>query len=361
MASALIIADAGFASRERDMLARLEVGLAAEGARVVHAVPGTLPELLDGRVFSTAIAYEPHGPLPPFGVRAENLAERALEATARIGVVHAFGSAAWRLAIATSRLLESVLVLEVCSAAQADALAEPAVRTALRDREMVASVPGTGLEHRCLAHNLAMPLRLIRWGVHSEAMRRGTLAGGDRPAVLLAGPGRERAAWHAAVRCIASTEAPGGARPLLLIDADAAEHVHLHPLLDELDLGEHASLVPGVEARREPALHADLLVLPDAAGEHRSLALDALARGMIVTTAGDPLIDELGESYGVVPFEPAHPTELAATLAALWDGAPAIEDLRARGRDAIGRRHMASRHVAGVLELHASLAGDRSA
>ncbi len=35
----LIIADESFASRERAMLSRLEVGLADEGVRVVHVIP----------------------------------------------------------------------------------------------------------------------------------------------------------------------------------------------------------------------------------------------------------------------------------------------------------------------------------
>src|SRR5213595_3029987 len=55
----LILADEFFASRERGLLTRLEVGLADEGVRVIHAVPEGTKTEAPGGVFSRVLTYSP--------------------------------------------------------------------------------------------------------------------------------------------------------------------------------------------------------------------------------------------------------------------------------------------------------------
>lgn len=362
MPAVMILADEDFASRERDLLSRLEVGLVTGGTRVFHAVPDTLPELLDGRVFSEAIGYTPHGPLPPLGRRARDLAQRALESAGSdgIAVVHVFGAQAWPLAFETAGLLGAGLVLEVYSARLADSLGGAHLESV--DDRVLASVPSPGLERRCLRKLDSRHLRLVRWGVHAEAATGvdKPMAAGDRPAVLLAGTGHDREWWAHAMEALSRVRLDGDQPPLIFADADAAHHAHLRNVVERLAMAEHVSFVPSVEAHREPALRVDALVLPDAMHEHRSLVLDAHAQGILVAAVVDPLIDELGTDYGVTQLDPGDPDRWAEEFRRVFEDARLAEERRAKGLSAIEQFHVGAAHVAAVEAIYEGMLANKS-
>ena len=362
MPAVMILADEDFASRERDMLARLEVGLVSEGVRVLHAVPDTLPELLDGRVFSQAIGYAPRGPLPPLGMRARDLAQRALEAAPSEGIalVHVFGGHAWRLGFEVAGLLGASMVLEVYSARLADALGSAHLDSV--DDRVIASVPGAGLERRCLRKLDSRHLRLIRWGVHAqeEPAHDKPLAGGDRPAVLLAGSGHDARSWTHALDALSHVRLDGDQPPLIFADAQAAHAVHLRAAIESHAMGEHVSLVPMVEARREPVLEVDALLLPDAGHEHRSLVLDAHANGILVAAVTDPVIDELTPEYGVTQLDPGDPDRWSEELRRVFEDHRLADERRSAGWAAVERFHTGTSHVAAVEAVYDGLLVQRS-
>lgn len=353
MPAVMILADEDFASRERDMLARLEVGLVSEGLRVLHAVPETLPELLDGRVFSQALGYAPRGPLPPLSRRAKDLARCAMDAAPGdgIAVVHVFGSDAWRLGFETAGLLGAAVVLEVFTTRQADALTASQL-DGLSDRVLVC-VPGVGLERRCLRKLDSRHLRLVRWGVHTDTARRAQrLAGGDRPAVLLAGTGEDASAWAHALESLSRVRLDGDLPPLIFADADAAHRAHLRQGVERLALAEHVSFVPLVEARREPVLAVDALLLPDSLHQHRSLVLDAHAHGLLVAAASDPVIDELGPEYGVTQLDPGDPERWTEELSRVFEDQRLADERRSKGFELVRALHMANACAATVRSVY---------
>lgn len=361
MPAVMILADEDFASRERGMLARLEVGLVSEGLRVLHAVPDTLPELLDGRVFSQAIGYAPRGPLPPISRRAKDLARGALHAAPGdgIAVVHVFGGEAWRMGFEVAGLLGAAVVLEVFAARQADALSA-AHFDALSDR-VVVCVPGVGLERRCLRKLDSRHLRLVRWGVHPEGTQRAQrLAAGDRPAVLLAGTGADAQAWGHALESLSRVRLDGDQPPLIFADADAAHRAHLRQVVERLALAEHVSFVPLVEARREPVLAVDALVMPDALHQHRSLVLDAHAQGLLVAAASDPVIDELGPEYGVTQLDTADPDRWTEELRRVFEDHRLADERRSKGFEAVLAMHAANVNAASVRSVYEFMLASKS-
>ncbi|MEQ8844529.1 MAG: hypothetical protein RIB58_06715 [Phycisphaerales bacterium] len=362
MPAVMILADEDFASRERDMLSRLEVGLAADGVRVVHAVPETLPELLDGRVFSQAVAYTPRGPLPPLSARARALAADALQATPEktIEIVHVFGRRAWSLAFEVAGLLSARLVLEVYSSVLADALAS-AHLDGIDDR-VIASVPGTGLERRCLRKLDGRHLRLVRWGVHLDGQQRShaSMAAGDRPAVLIDGTGEDHEAWLHTLEALARVRLDGDQPPLMFADAQAAHRAGLRKVAERLALAEHLSFVPMVEARRDPVLEVDALILPDALHEHRSLVLDAQANGILIAAATDPVIDELTSEYGVTQLSTGDHEHWAEELRRVFEDRRLAEERRAQGIEAVEQFHTGPAHVAAVQTMYEGLLAGKS-
>lgn len=362
MPAVMILADEDFASRERDMLARLEVGLVSDGVRVLHAVPDTLPELLDGRVFSQAIGYAPHGPLPPLSRRARDLARSALEAgpSEGIALVHVFGGQAWSLGFEVAGLLGAGLVLEVFNAHLADALGGAHLDSV--DDKVIASVPGAGLERRCLRKLDSRHLRLVRWGVHAEDARQADkpMAGGDRPAVLLAGTGHDRANWTHALEALSRVRLDGDEPPLIFADADAAHDAHIRTVVERLALAEHVSFVPMIEAHRDPVLRVDALLLPDALREHRSIVLDAHANGILVAAVTDPVIDELSTDYGVTQLDPGDPDRWTEELRRVFEDKRLADERRTAGFSAIERFHAGNAHVAAVQTLYEGMLAGKS-
>ncbi|NRA58709.1 MAG: hypothetical protein HRU13_11410 [Phycisphaerales bacterium] len=357
MPAVMILADEEFASRERDLLARLEVGLVTNGMRVIHAVPESLPELLDGRVFSQAVGYTPKGPLPPLAHRARELVDRAMDVAPEdgIGIVHVFGREAWSVAFEVAGLLGAHLVLEVYSAQLADALGSAQLES-VGDR-VIASVPGTGLERRCLRKLDSRHLRLIRWGVHAQPRAQGQrpMAAGDRPAVLIDGTGDDPHAWHHALEALSQVRLDGDQPPLMFVDADAAHRAHLRRAVESLALAEHLSFVPMVEARRDPVLEVDALIIPDAMHDHRSLMLDAHANGVLLAAATDPIIDELSAEYGVTQLDPADHERWGDEIRRLFEDRRLAEQCRATAQDAIERFHSGAAHVAAVQAMYEGL------
>ena len=357
MPAVMILADEGFASRERDLLARLEGGLVADGLRVGHAVPESLPELLDGRVFSHAVGYTPKGLLPPLSHRAQKLVERATEVAPEdgIGIVHVFGREAWAMAFEAAGLLGAQLVLEVYSSQLADALGSAQIES-VGDR-VIASVPGTGLERRCLRKIDSRHLRLIRWGVHAQPRSQGQrpMAAGDRPAVLIDGTGDDPHAWHHALEALSQIRLDGDQPPLMFVDAEAAHRAHLRKSVESLALAEHLSFVPMVEARRDPVLEVDALIIPDAMHHHRSLVLDAHASGVLVAAATDPIIDELSTEYGVTQLDPGDHDRWGDELRRLFEDRRLAEQARASAQDAIDRFHAGTAHIDAVQTMYDGL------
>ncbi|MFG0259382.1 MAG: hypothetical protein ACF8LK_03435, partial [Phycisphaerales bacterium JB041] len=105
----VLLADRRFASRERSMLARLQVGLADEGIRVVLALPRGFAQDSD-ELFQETVEFEETGLPMSLRWRAGEVAaklrasERASDDPARI--VHVFGGSLWPFGLALAEKLE---------------------------------------------------------------------------------------------------------------------------------------------------------------------------------------------------------------------------------------------------------------
>ncbi|MBX3357170.1 MAG: hypothetical protein KF745_01955 [Phycisphaeraceae bacterium] len=394
---ALILADESFSGREQGMLTRLEVGLVAEGVRVVRAVPATALDSAPGAVYSPVVGYDVGLMGLRRSSRARALVDRvqgALESSAGaqgskalqeslvgeaalVDVVHCFGDAAWPLGIELGLQTGAGVVLEVTSA-----------RAVARAAELAAH-HGWGSEPPAVvlfAPDLAMAraleeavgrvsvssggktaggrIALSPWGVHAPgtlpAHRRVPLdpAAPISIAVLLS----DERGDHALTPVITALSEVARRCPELLVffDAGCQRHAQVWRRSSELGLLPRISMVGDMESHREPVLHVDLLLQPGAGAEHRSLTLDAMAAGALVVAAADPLVDCLigGTTATVI-------TEDRRADTASW--AEAIMSLIAEPDRALRQRETAlawvrdhrsgAGHVAAVLKGYEQLVG----
>lgn len=371
----LLLPDAAFLHRERAMLSRLEVGLADEGVRVYRGMPESAGSVQPPQVCSTPVGYGDAGlPLTRW-LRVDQLAS-ALRAQAPPGqegppvhLVHCFGPAAWGFGMELADRLGRGCraVLEVFDGA----MLASAVSWA---RRLPVGVGGTGLGlahsrpvcvgcDEPIAQQLARTLRpsevgLARWGTHipeeplADADRRDDPA--RAPTAVLIASGRDPRAVRTALEGVAEARRRVG-ELLVFVDSTLADAVPIWQWARALGIGPALSVIADLEGRRELAVQASLLILPEALGEHRSLTLDAMAAGMPVVARRDPLVGWLRpETARIVEVDPAPGGFRAWTdaIAGLLTDQASAAALGARARQAVAAERLVSGHVRELLGVY---------
>ncbi len=355
----VVIVDRAFGRAEAAMLARLQIGLADEGHRVVHAAPVATIATEQSAVYSTTVGYVDTG--LPFTLRSRvAVLVETLKALAEkqgdrgpVHVVHALGGRTWPAAIELSRQTGSAMVIELDRASLL-----PASGTLAREPEPsgrgdaapvpLFSVPDDRLRIELLRRSPRARVCVARWGVHVPAYRH---ARSGAPALaLLVERGDSRSA-------IAVLEALAGIvrdAPDLMVFVDIVDGrtASVWRAARKLGLLERLSMVPEMEARRDPVLQMDALLLPDAAGASHSLSLDAMAAGMAVIASPDALNETLidGKTARLVAVPTKTDWERAIREAVL-DG-ERWSLLGASSREYIGINRPVSGHIGSVIAAY---------
>jgi hypothetical protein len=371
----LIVADELFASRERSLLTRLEVGLADEGIVVAYAVPRKIIDETPGSaadlsgVFSKVVPYSP----APFALARRFAAadlERGLSELPgdfeTIDVVHVFGGAAWDLAATVADHLEAPLAVEAWRAGLQDAARTLVSTTDRIDRTIfIASDPSIERELTHVsspssrqAPGLMPRTRCVPWGVLTPMERRTheESAGKGRPAsVMLIGSGRDGDSWNAALEgCADSIRA--GLDLLIFADALGARRSELWSKARSLSLLDRLSLIEDLESRRDLMLHGDLVLLPESRGEQRSVVLQCMANELLVIAAADPCSSVLQDGRTCVAVSARAREPWAQAISRLLGDPVAARSLIESARLFVQMHRKASDHIKGVQAVYAELA-----
>lgn len=350
---AVILVDASMAARERMMISRLEVGLADEGVRIVHALPERALRWHQGGVFSQMVTYKDEGLPLSLAWRTQRLLasldELAGPADRPADIIHVFGENCWPLAVALASQTGAALALEVWSAG----LVRAAVRMRIGPDDSPATclAPDAAIERLLREENSASVVRLAPWGVHTPATAHELLPDGRAWSVLVIGSGREPQTMLAAIEGVAAAAA-GMPDLMIFADADAVMRANLWPTIKRLGLVDRFTMIPDVEARRDPALRCDVLVCPEARGEHRTLVLDAMATGMLVIAAADPNVSWLidGRTARIVDKKAADRWQSAVSWA--LENRGAARELAESARAFVKENCRASSQVSAVMDVY---------
>jgi hypothetical protein len=358
---AVLVVDRTFGRVEGPMLSRLEIGLADEGYRVVHAVPvASMGAFEHGGVYSTSIGYVDTG--LPFTLRSRVAAlVESLRALAEkqgdrgpVNVVHACGKGAWPVGLELARQTGAAAVLELERASLLGAAAAMSSQEAseyptgnLRLTPMIC-VPDELLRSELLRKSARARTSLARWGVRVPPGRH---ARTGAPAVVML---VERGDSRAAIAVLEALAAIAKEFPDLMVFLDVGDgkNAGVWRAARRLGLLERLSMVPELEARREPALQMDAVLMPDAAGVSHSFVLDAMAAGLSVLAAPDPLVETLidGRTARLVVSPTKAEWERAIRETVL--DAERWSLLGASARDYIRTSRTVSGHIGAVLEAY---------
>lgn len=361
----VLLADRRFASRERAMLARLQVGLADEGVRVVLALPRGFEPRDDG-LFGQTVEFEETGLPLSLSWRAGEVAA-TLRATKKPSeeptrIVHVFGGSLWPFGLALAERLEAALVIEVWRAG----LVRQAYRLATRAHGRTGTViicPDSALAAQCEREIPGIPVRHSPWGVYTDKPLREVFRPGAAWSVMIAGAGFDKAAFTACFEAIAdiAREHPD---MLVFVDAVAARRADLWKLAEKLGVRAQVSLVDEMDANRDLVLRGDVLVLPEARGEQRTLVLEAMSVGMPVVAARDDANTSLIDERSALLVTPGDRQGWSRQLRRLFgEGgrrAHSIEELLVSARAFVATEHRPSRQVGGVIEAYEAAIGKPS-
>ncbi len=296
----LLLTDADFALRERSMLERLAVGIADEGARVALAAPRSVsgsdvPTLIEH------VAYDPPFPLLGARVQAELLHESLVERrftteAGSLDVIHAFGFSAVELAIALGAIENAGVVLELWKhlSSQEARRIERLARRGETPVELVWSTPSAVMRDEFMALAPGADCRVIPWGVHTPRVTQKLTDIDNALGVVLLVNRRMGAAAATAFTALSSALSAVEQETVVVCDDAVVRRDHrVWRAVRKLGLLDRLSFVSGLEARRAPALAADLVISITEPGEHRSIVLDAMGHGRTVVALDDPRVEWL--------------------------------------------------------------------
>lgn len=358
---ALIIADEFFASRERALLSRLEIGLADEGVRVIQALPETVEGAEGGNLFSTVVRYSTRTLSLTRRFAARKLV-RSLFASlgeddeGEIDLLHVFGGAVWGLGIETAGLLGAQLVLEVWRSGLVDRAigVSQSLKTRGEGLEPVLMAPDAAIERALTAAGGLV--RPASWGVHVPSETRMVLPEGRAVTAMLVGSGRDARSFVAALTGVAEAlrEAPDA---VIFCDALAARRAGLWQAAKRLGVLDRLTLIEELEGRCDLLVHGDLLVHPDAQGEQRSIVLEAMAAGMVVIAARDPMVSFLVEDKTARLVDGGSAAAWREATAGVLRDRVGARELSASAVQYVRANRLASMHVRQVLAAYDWMTG----
>ncbi len=344
------------------MLARLEIGLADEGVRVVHAIPEEAASEIQTDVFSAPLVYPRALPWASLRGRAKQIVQmldRSKIPTDEIGfdVVHVFGGAAWDLGLELGRELDAHVMLEVWRAG----LVDRAIRLANPRSGVTPTllVPDGTLEREVRALDARVPVRLAVWGVHTSSGELPPQKEGRAKAIMLAATGRDARALASALEGIALALKRGD-QSMVFIDATAARRANLWNVARRLNILDHVSLIDDMEGTRELVLRGDLFVYPETRGEQRTLLLDAMAHGMAIIAHEDPMVGWLENGRTARLLDSSDPDDWGEAVGALIDDPAGARELGEAAREYVRVHHRVSMQVRDVLDAYSAAGGDRT-
>jgi hypothetical protein len=369
---ALILTDSLFASRERALLSRLEVGLADEGIRVIHAVPdGFSLDSTAAPVFTRVVRYQPTGggwaPMRRLIVRRLVRAVNDViegEDGGSLDIVHVFGGSAWDIGFDLARECSATVALEIWRAG----LVQRARDLGRTGVPVVLMAPDPAIERALtLAVGAGGPrVHAAFWGVHAPTHPREPLTRPDAAtnaqrepvSVMVVGAGRDPRAFLAAFEGLATlVKAFGDVE--IFCDALAARRANVWAIARRLGLLHHLSLIEELEARRDMVLQSDMLVLPEPTGEQRSIVLDALANGVLVAAAADPYLSPLEDRVTACVVRHPLAEEWRSALLELAQRPDVVQSLARTGHAFVRDKRRASDYVRAVISAYTWMASSK--
>lgn len=351
----LLLADAPFAEHERALLERIAAGLATESVRVSVAIPKQT-----GATFSLVndpILYSDRGLMFTQRIRAEQVADAISRnggsRDATVDIVHAFGGACWTMAATLAELLGAAIAYEVWRGGlidRASTLRHPPGVVA------AAFAPDRPIERALASTDSAMSSRLTPWGAIAPPQPTPLFQEGHSPSAVFLSSGRDtehcREAFRGAIQVIRdSTDL------VLFAASECVQRAGLWKIAERERVLDRLTLIDRLEDRRDLVLRSDVVIYPDARHEQRTILLDAMASGLVIIAAADPLVSAIIPEVTVKTPERLDASGWRDAIGSVLRDRAASVALGLSAREHIRQSRRASSHIASLVDAYTWLVG----
>lgn len=350
----LLLADAPFAEHERALLERVSAGLLGEGVRTTLALPknaGTEFSLV-----SDPIRYSNRGLIFTQRIRAQQVAARIAGNTQDlrklVTVVHVLGGAAWTMGLELAQIFSAALAMEVWRGG----LVDRAVQLKPSPEVPIALIaPDRPIERAMIEAGVTLPVRVAPWGAYAPPRPTPILRAGRHVSIVFCSSGRDtercREAFEGVCRVVAERD-----DAMLFVAESAAHRAGLWAMAEKAGILDRISLMDRLEDRRDLVLRCDAIIYPDARHEQRTLLLDAMAHGLLVIAAPDPLVSVIQDQITVASPSTISPQGWADVLRERLADRTGSVSLGLSAREYVRQHRRASVHIAALLDAYTDLA-----
>lgn len=353
------------------MLRRIEIALLDEGVGVMRANPEGSAEY-DATGVTAAVEFRHRrwrisGPSTARqilrAIDASMLTSSITSADRPFDLIHAWGLDVWETTIELAMTVGADVVFEVwCAEAAHRILAtERAMRRSPEGNAPrgLWSAPDRSATELCSGVAKDWPVRHTPWGVRTPDHTRHARSVGSPASICILASGKDIPSLEIALDGL-SRIAKTRPDTLVFLDAAGIDRKHeLWRLSQQLGFHDPPSVIAQMESQRHLVLEADLLLVPESRGEHRSLILDAMARGMNVIAQRDRLVDALSNEEMAYLIDHPTPGAWAEAIDRLLDSDAERHRLAGAAVNFIQEHHRPHLQAAGMLEAYAALQSDR--
>jgi len=367
----LILADRVRAENENALLARLEVGLADEGARVIFANPSDVREGMASMLCTRSVKYQQTGLALSRQYRVRRFVEAvgdplepASDGPREPLLVYVFGEQSASFASELRRQTGACLLFELYAARQVGPLARLCARTHnVPEGAGPVSVITTSevLAERFRRESPATPVSIAPWGMHAPQDEPAEEAGTPSVCILADGASQQFGALRASLEGLAAV-----ARKLpdllVFLDSRAADRPAVWSAARDAGILDRLTVVADVEMRREQVLEAGVLMIPERLGEYRSIVLSAMSEGIPIVAQVDPEVEWLHDSRaeivrapgsdGIATASPPSSDAWAETITRVISGGAATREKIGAGKAYVRDHHNMATYIKEVLSAY---------
>ncbi|MFG0294039.1 MAG: glycosyltransferase [Phycisphaerales bacterium JB050] len=371
---ALILTDADTAAREGQLLSRMEVGLIGHGIRILYAEPSDDQLHVDAESLIAGLEYTSGGSILTLKARARKLVRDVDEAigfddptSSRLDLVHVLGSGAWGIGLQAAVSAGSYLVVEVLNAQDLERV-RPFENRVMRafggEARFAWLAPGPSMYQALRDHAKSAPIYETYWGTHTSAHAHPQASGEILPSIAIVTSGIKQDRLLRFLDAVKQYQPTDGAEhPMCFLDEHAVRRTHeATRYIRALGIDDRISIVPSLEHSRALTMNCDVLVLPDADGQHRSLTLEAMANGVLVLAARDPLLDDLliDQTTALLADRPT-PGVWKDLLTTVLDRKNLqCQTIRDQARQFVKEHRVASAHIDAIAAAYNQICGEQA-
>ena len=326
------------------MLNRLCIGLMAEGVQVTRVVPDTaLPDAVDQLEQRIALAPRIETPMRVLPWLRAQRTSRVVEQLEKKmpDALYAVGQRAWGLGNELAAQFERPVLIDVSLPDQVRVAPRPMDASTIAG--YVASTPEVG---KALSARIDPALiSLVPMGVALPSSLPHPPDVDNRPiAIAVIGSGRDTKAYQVVLDAIKRIVSDGVAVQVFLELRGPNEH-ELWRLAGKLDLLGVVTVIGDASLHRSLVIECDVVVLPDAPGEPRSIILEAMAHAIPVIARRDDMLASLINEQTASVFTGHDSATIALEISKMCQSDEAARQLGERGRAWIEVHHRSSHQV----------------